>query len=235
MDLHVKYANGYRMQHKFAGAFGAEECTLCGYSAVSHGAQATCEMCGLPNYCDFFPDFRHAKKILLCESCLNKELKVAVEQSQKRQAELSAQNIKAPSDYFVAEDMPYIKQLIDEVNADITIPDNEKTAKICELVKERILNLQENILSLSNEVKTAQQKRDSYRVFLQDKQRELSEAKQKELGLLDFNYQQPTEKPRAPKAAPTTSRMTSKRLDEIKAYANQFGIPIDGIQMIMTA
>ena len=228
------YPAGFKMKHEFhSSELDINVCILCGYNAKSHSFRAECEVCGTETKCDFFPDYKHPRKILICESCLTKELRAASEAAAERakSRDLTASNVKTPGDLFVAE-TPSIKEIVDSVNSDDSIHSLDKASQICVVIKERILNYQKSIFDLNQQVRETQRLQNESQIYLNHKMKEISAEKQKELGLLDISYKPDSGKVKTPKAAPTTKRVN---MDELKKYANQFGIPMAALRNIMLA
>lgn len=222
------------MKHEFRASINPDEnnefnCILCGYPEISHGPQAVCESCGTEVICDLFPDTKHPKKMLLCAECISKEIKIAVDTAKERALKQTAENIKSAGDYFVG-DIPSIKEVSDTVNADESIPANNKGYEICKIIKERIINFDRNILQLNQQARETQKQRNEFQIYLNHKMKEISEEKQKELGLSPISYKSPS----APKKAKAPS-VSSKRIniDELKKIANTFGIPWEALRTIM--
>jgi len=219
------------MKHEMRASISSDECLICGYPEIAHTDKAVCESCGSEVLCDLFPDTKHPKKMLLCAECISKEIKIAVETSKARIAQQTAENIKSAGDYFVG-DIPSIKEVSDTVNADEAIPANNKGYEICKIIKERIINFDKNILQLNQQARETQKQRNEFQIYLNHKMKEISEEKQKELGLNPISYKSPS----APKKARTPS-ISSKRvnIDELKKIANSFNIPWEALRTIMVA
>lgn len=224
------YPHGFRMRHQYSGLANSAEaiCNVCGYTLVSHSSKAVCEVCGGEAFCDLFPDHKHPKKILICGACYVKELKAATEASKEREARAKMENIKTPGDYFVA-DTPSIKEINDMVNADESV--NNKAEKVCEIIKERIVNCQKNILELNQQTRERQKEQNEFQIYLNHKMKEISAEKQKELGLLNIDY-----KPEKPKKTPTRAPSTKKvDLQKMKEYAASFNIPLEALRIIVVS
>lgn len=217
------------MKHDFRASISSDECLVCGYPMIAHTMQAVCESCGTKVICDLFPDTKHPKKMLLCAECVSKEIKVAVDAAKERALKQTAENIKSAGDYFVG-DIPSIKEVSDTVNADESIPANNKGYEICKIIKERIINFDRNILQLNQQARETQKQRNEFQIYLNHKMKEISDEKQKELGLNPISYKSPS----APKKAKAPS-ISSKRIniDELKKVANTFGIPWEALRTIM--
>jgi len=229
-----------KMKHPFQPSMNSSNedglpiCVHCGYSEKSHTDQATCEACGSITECGFFPDHKHPKKMLICFACYDKEMKIAVRESEERAKKFKMAEIKSPGQYFVADDIPAIKLIVDSVHSDSTVLDEDKTSRICELVKERIINCQKEILDYNDKVRTAQRNENEARIYLNYKMKELSEQAQRKLGLENINY-----KPTSPKSPKTSSipKIKSGKLDmmELKKVANMYNIPVDALRIICVA
>lgn len=231
-ELHEKYALGYKIQHKLALSPTSEVCALCGYASIAHTSQAICDMCGLPDDCDFYPDFRSPSKLLLCRECLVKEVTIGISVKSQRQQELTAANITSPAQYLISSS-PSLKSIESEVLSDPNIPDDEKQLQICLLIRARIENLQKNVFAHNEKARAGMREISESQVFLQEKQRQLDKEHQEKYHLLDTNYESP-KPPKTVKVPKATTRMTKGKLEEITKWANTFGIPVEGLQIIMS-
>jgi len=139
-----------------------------------------------------------------------------------------AEGIKSPADYHVSM-LPSVKAIIDSVNDDESV--TNKTEKKCMILRERIENLQANVVDLDKKKREALQERDNCQVHLQQLQRELDAAAIKRLGLLNINYQ-PEEK-KKPKVSQSpvrpSGRLTNAQLEEAEKWAKQFGLETEWI------
>src|SRR5262245_57121828 len=197
-----------KMKHHYSPSVANENepvCVHCGYAEISHTNQATCEACGSVCECGFFPDHKHPKKMLICYSCYDKEMKVAVAATNARSA---ASNVTSPAKYFIDTETPTIKSIVDSVNQDPNIADEDKVETICSTIKERILSYQKNIISLNESVRENQRLENEARVYLNHKMKEVSEEAQRRLGLTNINY-----KPEKPPSATKTKSVSTKKVD----------------------
>jgi hypothetical protein len=224
------YPNGYQMKHKFRAILDDEtRCLICGYSIDSHTPSAECEVCGNNSPCDFYPDYRHAKKILLCEACYNGQLRAAIQAAEESRKQREQHKPKTPGDYFVS-DSPSIKSIINSIELDSSI--ENKPEAICSVIRDKILNFQQSILELNQQVREAQREQNEFQIYLNHKMREVSADAQKRLGLQNISYKPNQDKPKTPSKAPSTKKVN---MDELKKYANQFNIPISALRTIMVA
>jgi len=226
-----------KMKHAFIPSQHSESdvvsCAQCGYAEVSHTDKAECEACGSICECGFFPDHKHPKKILVCYACYDKEIKLAVTAASERQRMMTAANVVSPAAYFVSES-PSIKEIVDSINSDESIQLMFKNEKICEVIKERILNYQKNILTLNQEVRDKQKQLDEARVYLNHKMKEISAEAIQRLGLQNINYKPPTAKEGKVKItkAPSTKKVD---MNELKKMANMYNVPAEAIRNVMLA
>jgi rhodanese-related sulfurtransferase len=229
------------MKHSFhGGSLDKEHCLECGYTQVSHTKDAICEACGLTSEAEFYPDTKHPRKMLLCLTCYEREkmtMKVVtgktnpteqVEQIGDRFHQ-SAFQVRTPSEYFNAN-IPAIMDIRKAIEADDTIPANMKRYEEAKQVKIRLNHLKHSLLELDKQRSTLDNEQRETRVFLNHLMKELSEEKQKELGLQYPDYKQE----KAPKKVTVPS---VKKFDKnaIKAAALANGIPEHILQGVVVA
>ena len=205
------------MKHSFTPKLGDNDtCAACHYERVAHTNQATCEACGSITVCEFFPDLKNPKKMLLCEPCTQKEYAVAVRQTQERVK--AHEQVKSNQDYFNAN-IPAIVSIREAIERDPSI-ENKKVAEIV-AVRDRMVWLKDKLFALSKETSAISHEQRESQIYLNHLVKDLSEEKQRELGLLDIKYKQPEGKIKSPKVtAPKKVNVI-----EVRKYAASFNIP----------
>lgn len=215
------------MKHGFQGSYGDTSiCIVCGYTEISHGKEATCEACGTITVCEFFPDTKHPKKMLLCEPCIQKEYTVAREVTQARVN--SYEVVRTPGDYFNAN-ISAIKEIKEAIEADPSI--EHKSFAVAEAIKLRLNHLKKTLIEKRNEISTLENEQRESQIFLNHHMKQLSDDEQKRLGLLDITYKPSLSNIKVPRKAPATKKFDK---DELRRVANSFNIDITVLQMIVT-
>lgn len=237
------YPGGYRMRHNFVPSFIRSDshveiqvCKECGLSLKSHTDEAVCYVCGTQTYCDLIPNSTHPDKQLVCVECHEELIKADVIRRNERQARLTMLETKTPGDYFT-QNAPSIKDIVDEVNRDESITD--KSEAICQIVLQRIKNLQDNVLGYNQKIRELQSSKDrdsktreEMLIYLNEKSKELSLNAQARLGIgITYN---PEPKEKKPKVPSSPGRMTNEQKEEIQKYCNMYQIPFEVLRGFMT-
>jgi len=218
------------MKHSFNSAFGnTEQCIICGYNEKSHGKQAVCEACGIEQECELFPDTKHPKKMLLCEGCKNKELAAAVKATNDRIAAQKAhESVRTSGEYFNAN-IPAIIEIKQKIDSDNSIAENQKVGELAKSIKDRLAHLKNVLFEKRNEVSALENEQRESLIYMNHLMKQLSEEKQKELGLKDINYKPGSGKDAKPKA-PSLKKFDK---EELRKVANIFNIDMAVLQTIV--
>jgi hypothetical protein len=217
------------MNHSFVSAtLDARVCARCGYNEIAHGPLATCEACGVEENCEFLGKLDNPKKMLLCAKCTKAEMDLAVRQTAERVKAHEA--IKSSADYFNAN-IPAIMDIVKVINDDETI--TNKPNAIAVAVKDRLVWLQSTILSKSKELSILDHEKRETLVYLNHMLKDISEAKQVELGLKDITYKQPDKKAATKKNKAPSVKGRGFDKTELRRVANMFHIPEEVLQAIV--
>jgi len=227
------------MKHQFQASTiaGAEEmCRVCHLDMVSHTDSATCSRCEKVSVCELFPSVSDPKRQLLCAVCISEEYLAANELAEQKKLasekrDMTLVTIGSAGAYFAADidKIPPVKEINDIVQADASIPADRKNYEILRRTKERILNLQEKVVNATKDIREWQRDENELRLYLSHKQKEISLDEQKKLGLDKPVDYKPT-KAAKPTSAPS---VRGTNLDEMKKYANQFGIPLQALRILV--
>ncbi len=186
------------MKHSFRGSIATSngevsKCLICSYDEVSHGNKATCEACGLEGECDFLPDEKHPKKMLLCLTCFERDRKAMavynarVQSVPVRENIVSVYQVRTSGEYFNAN-IPAIVDIQKAIEADDKI-ENKKYEE-AKQVKDRLTHLTKSLFEMDAQRSTLANEQRETQVYLHHLMKDLSEEKQHELGLKDITYTQ---------------------------------------------
>lgn len=125
------------MKHYFVPLFNTKICKTCKKVESEHFEIASCESCNrAPEPCRYNED-----EILMCSSCLERDIEIKVELSNQSESELAAaiqidNNLTTSQDFFNAETVSMV-ELEQIIARDTEIADDQKHFKLVELIRER--------------------------------------------------------------------------------------------------
>jgi hypothetical protein len=236
------------MNHKFSSSIlDSEKCKICKRPEKDHGPDAECEVCSKKDDC------LDVNGILMCQSCLEKELnqgkqeydvqeawrkqtmyKTSEDQSnpiQKLADQVRDMDSKISSkpEFFNAETMA-IEEIKAKILADSSI--TNKRFELAKIVQQRVMDF-EKALFHANQVRfELNDRQQANRVYLQNLATQLTTEEREKVRLKDINYpvNQPSLKtPRAPSTKAKTDR------DALREAAAKYSINASAIQTVCIA
>jgi len=200
------------MKHAFkCGMTDPELCIVCAYPTLAHTIHACCEACGLEGNCELFPDVKHPKKMLLCNSCVQKEYDVAVKVAAEKA--IAHEAIQTPQQYFNAN-IPAIMELKQVIENNPSVPEDKRVVELARQVKLRLTHLQNTLIEQTKQVSETRHDIDESKIFLNHLMKEISADVQKELGLVDISYKPSGKKASSPKV-PSVKRFDKQALRDV--------------------
>lgn len=188
-------------------------CAHCNRSFMEH---SSCEACG-----SSISQLALFGKILMCNSCLQKEYRAATEQTEKRvveyndtivKSQMIDQSIELSATLFNAATVPLI-ELEQSIQSNPNIPQNEKHFHLASIVKQRLTHFQSVLIEKKKETVELENTVRAYQQRLNKLVSELQIEKRIELGLTAIELP----KQSMPKHAP---KITKRTTTEDKAIAN---------------
>ncbi|MCI0617566.1 hypothetical protein L0244_31720 [bacterium] len=228
------------MNHTFIKALdGTDKCAKCKFPELSHGNEATCEVC--PNKGPV--EIRYGN-ILMCESCWIKEQTTLREimkpENQQRRVDAmhaamdASRSIDAKvqvrEDLFNSATVSIIelKKIIDE-NPAIT----NKPYALAEELRNRFETFKRAIFEANEKVIEATNNQKAIQVYLNTLANQLRQEEREKLKLSDINYKPTEHHPRQTKA-PTIRKPSFNKI-EIARYAKELGVSEFTLQMLCVA
>ncbi len=217
------------MTHKYSGT--GPKCLICDYPEIAHSDKAVCEACGLESECEFYPNEKHPRRMLLCLSCFERERKVMTaygNSSRAPQAPAEAvipYQVRTAGEYFNAN-IPAVVDITKAVAEDESV--DNKSFEVGKRVKAHVQHLAKSLFELDKERAAIANEMRETQVYYNHLMKELSAEKQAELGAVDITYRQ--EKPPKAIKAPSVKKFDRGAL---KDACSKHNIPEYMLQSIV--
>jgi len=231
-------------------------CSNCGHAKELHGDAATCESC--TNVGTLNPALLNGRGAMLCDSCYEREINILKAQGdsdyqspEKQEARLTEykkiarpyelliqdaqkidESIHLDTDIFNAKTIAF-QDLRDAINADETIPADEKRFELARVAKERIFHLQQVIFNLDKQKINVYSEQKSWHIQLNDLANKLRTDERERLKISDIHYDVKLPKVVTPRAIKTSTKAPSKA--ELRKLAEELKMPEFTIQLVMTS
>lgn len=210
-------------------------CAKCKHKLIDHTDRATCDNCGASGTMNLT-----SNDDLLCPDCDFKDLKPrTTEELNSRALEVRRRfteidnGIKISTDIFNAKTIA-IHELKKAIDADPTIPNEQKYFTLAKHIEERFNNLTDIIFSQRQVILEAENEQRAIQTYYNDLGKKLRAEEREQIRLKDVTY-----KPLEPKVTKTPKAPTTKKVDvnAIKEACVKGGIPeaMAVIMMLCTA
>jgi hypothetical protein len=233
------------MDHKYiASMLTANQCGICRRQEIDHTSEAVCECCSNKaivnednphnNGLEIFTIPGSSIKMLMCASCIDKEIQGQAEiksnaESRVRESNLSMQakldeikhTIIERSDIFNAK-LPSLIEISNSVDTDETV--TNKTFRKAELILDLFNHLKGVIIEANRVKDTATNLQRASQSELNQLASQLRQEERDRLKIADINY-----KPTAPKLV-RAQRTPKFDKQELYKYATEMGIPPSTLQ-----
>lgn len=218
------------MKHKYSGS--GPKCLICDYPEIAHTDKATCEACGLEGECEFYPNEKDPRRMLLCMTDFERDRKLMTAYGNSTRAPQAPAEIVLPyqvrtaGEYFNAN-IPAVVDITKAVAEDESV--SNKSYEVAKRVKAHVQQLAKSLFELDKERASIANEMRETQVYYNHLMKELSVEKQTELGSVDITYKQE----KAPKVVKVPS---VKKFDKnaLKEACSKHNIPEYMLQSIVT-